>query len=86
MKTCFLWINTLSPSPYSSPLLHTEEIMDCLPAFPTSLNVQMAARTVVGYVMLLKWIQDCVKSIFPSLEKLFWVFLLKAASNFQSTH
>lgn len=36
--------------------------------------------------MLLKWIWNCIKNIFPSLEDLFWVFLLKAAANFHSTY
>jgi len=73
MKTGFLWINTSSPSPHCSPLVHTEEITHCLPAFPTCLDGQTAAHTVVGYIMPLKWAGDCVKP-FPPWRNMFGSF------------
>lgn len=54
MNTSFLWINTPSSSTHSSPLVHTEEIPSCLPAFPAHLEGQRAVCTVVDYIMLLK--------------------------------
>lgn len=77
MNTGFLWINTPSSSTHSSSCEHSEEIPNCIPAFPALLEGQRAACAVEDYIMLLKGYKS-VKNNFPSLQKLFWIFLLEA--------
>lgn len=87
MNTGFLWINTPSSSTHSFLLSCARWGDTKLPScIPCPFGWTKGSMCCGGLHKASQRLQGCVKITFSSLEKLFWIFLLEAASNFHSIY
>lgn len=87
MNTGFLWINTPSSSTHSFLLSCARWGDTKLPScIPCPFGWTKGSMCCGGLHKASQRLPGCVKITFSSLEKLFWIFLLEAASNFHSIY